>query len=275
MVSGARLMWLIVLLGLTPASAEMYKWVDRHGKVHLSDTVEGIPDGSRGRVEERTSLPPLPSRPLSTRTPPAGVRSATPLSYTVPLYRDGNTMLVEAVIDGKVLTRLLVDTGAEFTVLSTAAARRLRLDVSQAAVIPLRSASGVFFAAMLKVPLIAVGEATATDVDVIVYDATPGLDGLLGMSFLDNFQVTISASTERLVLTSLAQDATVALYDGRPKDWWLRKFRFYRTQLDSLQQHLAGRSLAELERTLRYFRTELGALDRQAVQAGVPRDWRH
>lgn len=140
--------------------------------------------------------------------------------------------------------------------------------------IPLRSASGIFLAPLLKVPSIAVGDATVLDVEVIVHDATPGIDGLLGMSFLDSFLVTISTSTERLVLTPLADEAEPEVYGGRPKDWWVRKFRFYRTQIDSLRNYLDGRSAPQVERTLRYLRIELDALDRQASLAGVPRRWR-
>jgi clan AA aspartic protease (TIGR02281 family) len=271
-------MWVVVLLALTPASAEIYKWVDRNGQVHFTDTTAGIPSEYRDRMEERTTPPSLAHRVLPPQqvAPESLVRPAPPTSagYTVPLHRDGNAMLVEAVVGGTVPARLLLDTGAEFTVLSTAAARRLALNLSNAAVIPLRSASGIFFAPMLKVPSIAVGEATVADVEVIVHDATPGLDGLLGMSFLDNFLVTISTSTERLVLTPLADEAETEWYGGHPKDWWIRKFRFYRIQIDSLRQYLTGRYAPELERTLRYFRTEMETLDRQALQAGVPRHWR-
>ena len=173
-----------------------------------------------------------------------------------------------------VRARLLLDTGAEFTVLSTAAARRLAVNLGDAAILPLRSASGVFFAPMIKVPSITVGEAVAYDVEVIVHDATPGLDGLLGMSFLDNFLVTISTGNARLILTPLTDSIDVELYGGHPQDWWIRKFRFYRSQIDSLRGSASGRYTLEMERTLRYFRTELEALERQASQAGVPRRWR-
>jgi clan AA aspartic protease (TIGR02281 family) len=183
-------------------------------------------------------------------------------------------MLVEALVSDTVRARLLLDTGAEFTVLSTAAARRLAVNLGDAAIIPLRSASGVFFAPMIKVPSITVGDAAAYDVEVIVHDATPGLDGLLGMSFLDNFLVTISTSNARLILTPLTDSVDAELYGGHPKDWWIRKFRFYRTQIDSLRGSASGRYALEMERTLRYFRTELEALERQASQAGVPRRWR-
>jgi clan AA aspartic protease (TIGR02281 family) len=271
-----RLSWVLLLLTLVPAYAEIYKWVDRDGRVHFSDTLAGIPPEYRDRIEEKVGLTStLHSSPAPQRVLPERLTIApAPPSYAVPLRRDGNAMLVEALVGGTVRTRLLLDTGAEFTVLSTAAARRLALNLGSAAVIPLRSASGIFFAPMLKVPSIAVGEAVAYDVEVIVHDATPGLDGLLGMSFLDNFLVTISTSDERLILAPLTDSMDAERYDGHPKDWWIRKFRFYRTQIETLKGYSGSRYALEMERTLRYFRAELEALERQASQAGVPRRWR-
>jgi clan AA aspartic protease (TIGR02281 family) len=271
-----RLSWVILLLTLAPAYAEIYKWVDRDGRVHFSDTLAGIPSEYRDHIEEKAGLTATSrSDPAPQRVPPKRLSSVlAPPSYAVPLRRDGNAMLVEALVGGTVRTRLLLDTGAEFTVLSTAAAQRLALNLGSAAVIPLRSASGVFFAPMMKVHSIAVGEATAYDVEVIVHDATPGLDGLLGMSFLDNFLVTISTNDEKLILTPLIDNMDAELYGGHPKDWWIRKFRFYRTQIESLKGYFGSRYTLEMERTLRYFRTELEALESQASQAGVPRRWR-
>lgn len=271
MPSVFHLSWVLLLLTLAPAYAEIYKWVDGDGRAHFTDTIAGIPPEYRDRIEEKASLPLTPPR-----VTPEHLIAPTPAPprYAVPLRRDGNAMLVDALVGGAVRTRLLLDTGAEFTVLSTAAARRLALDLGNAAVIPLRSASGVFFAPMIKVQSITVGEASVYDVEVIVHDATPGIDGLLGMSFLDNFLVTISASNERLILTPLTESADAELYGGHPKDWWSRKFRFYRTQIESIRGYLGGRYAPEIERTLRYFRAELETLDRQASQAGVPRSWR-
>jgi clan AA aspartic protease (TIGR02281 family) len=271
-----HLTWVILLLALAPAYTEIYKWVDSDGSVHFSDTLSGIPPEYRDRIEERVGLTSTSrSEPAPRRVTPERRSSAPALpSYAVPLRRDGNAMLVEAVVGGTLRTRLLLDTGAEFTVLSTAAARHLALNLGNAAVIPLRSASGVFFASMIKVPSIAVGDAVAYDVEVVVHDATPGLDGLLGMSFLDNFLVTISTSDEKLMLTPLPDSMDAELYGGHSKDWWIRKFRFYRAQIESLKGYFGNRYMLEMERSLRYFRAELEALERQASQAGVPRRWR-
>jgi hypothetical protein len=81
-------------------------------------------------------------------------------------------------------------------------------------------------------------------------------------------------SNARLILTPLIENVDAELYGGHPKDWWSRKFRFYRAQIDSLRGYLGGRYAPEIERTIRYFRVELEALERQASQAGVPHSWR-
>src|SRR6266849_3270398 len=104
----------LVLLTLVPAYAEIAKWVDRDGRVHLTDTPAGLPPESRDRSEEKARPAPAPpqTRPerFSIAPPPAST------SYEVPLWREGNAMLVEAVINSTMHAHLLLDTGAEFTV---------------------------------------------------------------------------------------------------------------------------------------------------------------
>lgn len=288
MLCVVHLSCVLVLLLLTPGYAQIYKWVDRDGRVHLTDTIEGIPPEYRSRIEEKASdapelsAEPVPPRPAPERSSMASTPASTPAAptsapsgYTVPLRRDGNARIVEAVVDGTVRMHLLLDTGAEFTVLSKAAAHSLSLNLRDMAFIPLRSASGVFFAPMTKVRAMTVGDATVHDVEVIVHDATPGLDGLLGMSFLEHFSFTIgSGSDAKLTLMPLSENAAIEMYGGHPQDWWTRKFRFYRTQIDSAKRYMGVRYTPEFERSLRYFRTELETLSRQASQAGVPRHWR-
>jgi aspartyl protease family protein len=280
-----HLSYVLVLLLLAPGYAQIYKWTDRTGRVHFTDTIAGIPPEYRTHVEEKTSNAPALSdepvalRPAPERSSPASKpapTSAAPTSAapgsTVPLRREGNARTVAAVVDGAVQGRLLLDTGAEFTVLSPDAARLLSLNLSTMAVIPLRSASGVFWAPMTKVRSIAVGEAVAFDVEVVIHDATPGLSGLLGMSFLEHFDYAMTDT--KLSLTPWSENAGIEMYGGHTQEWWRRKFRFYRTQIDSAKRYMGVRYAPEFERSLRYFRTELETLNRQASQAGVPRHWR-
>ena len=68
-----RLSWIFLLLALAPAYAEIYKWVDRDGRVHFSDTLAGIPPEYRDRIEEKVGLTstlrssPAPQRVLPER----------------------------------------------------------------------------------------------------------------------------------------------------------------------------------------------------------------
>ena len=270
------MLWLLPLV----AHGTIYKWIDQNGKAHFTDNIAVIPPEYRHQAEERNRPPAPPQRPLDMpESPPASLPATDTAGnkhYTVPIRRAGSIMLVDVVLDNFLQSQLLVDTGATFTVISKAMARRLALNLDNAAVIPLQSVSGVFLAPLTKVKSITVGEAIAHDVEVVVHDiAQDGTGGLLGMSFLDNFQVTINTTAEIMILSTLTPPSGETLYGGRPEDWWRRKFRFYRRQIVFLEEFLGKQPSAKLTKSLRYFQAELDALDRQASLAAVPRQWRY
>lgn len=263
------------------AHAEIYKWVDRNGTTHFSDTLTGVPAEYRQHLGEQRG-PELPTSSTDSAPPPVhrpqideprGARTSEPPSHVVPLQRAGHTLVVSAVVNGTVTLPLLVDTGASYTVLSTAVARQLALNLHDAAVMPMRSASGVFLAPLTKVKSLSLGNATVRDMEVIVHDAVPGLGGLLGMSFLEHFTVTTADQT--MTLTAPVEPPGTPLYGGYGKSWWVRKFRFYRQGVENMKEYLAQQSSPQLEKTLRYFQAELNALERKASEVAVPRQWRY
>jgi clan AA aspartic protease (TIGR02281 family) len=261
-----------------PVHAKIYKWTDRDGKVHFTDNIAAVPPEYRDQVEEKTSTLPPSERPpgRSGSAPSAAGQFDAVKHHIVPLQRVGDALLVEAILGSSLTSRLVVDTGATFTVIPMAAAKQLSLDLDNAAVIPLRSVSGTFLAPLTKVTSLSVGTATVRDVEVVVYDIAPGGEvGLLGMSFLGDFQVTINAEKKAMILTDLAGHAGEALYGGRPEDWWRRKFRYYRRQIELLEAYFKEQGSPQAIKTLRYFQAELDTLDRQATQAAVPRQWRY
>jgi hypothetical protein len=87
--------------------------------------------------------------------------------------------------------------------------------------------------------------------------------------------VTINTTVERMTLSPLMPPPGETLYGGRPEDWWRRKFRFYRRQIEALEEVLAKKPSAKLTRSLRYLQTELETLEHQASLAAVPRQWRY
>jgi clan AA aspartic protease (TIGR02281 family) len=259
-----------------PVHAKIFKWTDRSGKSHFTDNISAIPPEYRDQVEQRTSKT-LPSQPAPQMSLYREPETAGPgQRYAVPLYRTGNAMLVDVILDGFLKTRLFVDTGATLTVISEDLAKRLSLNLDQAAVVPLQSASGRFLAPLKKLRAIEVGGAVVRDVDVVVHDiGTPGMSGLLGMSFLDHFQVTVNAAAGVMILTTASGRPGEERYGGHPESWWRWKFRFYRRQIAQLKEYLATRPSDKFVRTLQYFQDELADLDHKASLAAVPRNWRY
>jgi clan AA aspartic protease (TIGR02281 family) len=273
----------ILLLQVSWSWGKIYQWVDNKGRVHFTDNPATIPDAYRNQIETHTSrgipsdhLAPRQARsqPKASATPSRAI--PPPQAFVVPLKRAGNALFVQATLNGFVHVPLMVDTGASFTVISTQTAQRLGLNLERAAMIPMQSASGPFLAHLTKVRSMKVGDAAVKDVEVVVHDISPGREqGLLGMSFLDHFNVTIHTLQDAMNLKPLDQVAGMSLYGGKPQSWWQSRFRFYRQQVSLIDAYLARRDSSQLEQSRRYFRSELAMLERRARLASVPRAWRY
>ncbi len=275
----------ILLLQTSWGWAKIYKWTDHNGKVHFTDNPATIPAAYRDQIETHASEP-APSDDLAPRQTRSQPNAAATLSrsratrpsqaFIIPLKRSGTSLFIQVTLNGFVRVPLMVDTGASLTVISTKTAQRLGLDLDRAALIPMRSASGVFLAHLTKVRSVKVGDAMVRDVEVVVHDISPGREqGLLGLSFLDHFNVTIHALQDAMNLRPLDQVAGAPLYGGKPQRWWQSKFRFYRRQVSLIAAYLAERNSPQLEQSRRYFQSELAALERRARLASVPRAWRY
>jgi len=116
-----------------------------------------------------------------------------------------NHLIVDAVLNGKVNAKLLVDTGASFVVLSPAIVQQLDIKLTNAnpdlkmSLADGREVPGKLF----KLASVNIGEIKATDVETaVIYqeNAFKGFDGLLGMSFLKLFKFAISTDKGKLVL---------------------------------------------------------------------------
>jgi clan AA aspartic protease (TIGR02281 family) len=267
----------ILLLGVTTGQAKIYKWTDRHGKIHFTDTMTAIPPAYRDQVEERGSTPVAQQTTRleqSSSTP----SSEPPATYRIPLHGQGNNLFVDVMLNDGVKTRLQVDTGATYTVISRALAKHLHLDLDRADIIPIVTANGTVLVSLTTLASITVGDATVQDMDVIVHDA--GGDGLLGMSFLSNFQVAFNTRDREMILTTLSDTPRAVVYAGRSEAWWRYQFAFYRDTLSGIKAYLRDRSMSrverrKLEKARQVFQQKLVALEHKASRAAVPRHWRY
>lgn len=111
----------------------------------------------------------------------------------------GDVIIAPVRINGHEKARLVVDTGATLVTLSRELASRLGLAEDAGTRIFVRTAGGVRAARLTVVDQLELQGARANHVEVAICDGLPEeVDGLLGMSFLSRFDVTMSSADGRL-----------------------------------------------------------------------------
>jgi len=137
--------------------------------------------------------------------------SALPRETLVPLQRGHRSFFVESTINGHLPVRLLLDTGAAYVTIHEKLAHKLRLDLSQAEPVDCILADGSQSSAhRTRVDRVRLGDAVLHDVDVLIMPTppSPSHDGLLGMSFLENYVFEIDAQAASLWLRSKSKAST-------------------------------------------------------------------
>jgi clan AA aspartic protease (TIGR02281 family) len=124
--------------------------------------------------------------------------------YLVKLKKSGLTFFVDVVLNEKVRTKLVLDSGATSVEISTSLAKRLGIDLSAAPTINFQSATGDAVGHSTILKTVRIGTAKLSNVKSIVYDSpsSEGEEGLLGMSFLSHFKFTIDAEHSQLWLST-------------------------------------------------------------------------
>lgn len=118
----------------------------------------------------------------------------------VPLDGNGQSWIVQATLNGSVRGRFLLDTGASYCVLGPTAARRLSLPPTGSRV-TLRTANGTVQAPIVQITSVDVGGHRARDIQAVVHDAVAApLDGIIGLSFLNNFTYAVDPRRKMLTL---------------------------------------------------------------------------
>lgn len=121
----------------------------------------------------------------------------------VKLTKIGNILLIDVVLNKKVKAQLVLDTGCTHTQISAKIARKLKIKKNKGEKVLCELANGQKVRGRaVNIKEIKVGKVKAYNVRVIIFDReiSGESDGLLGMSFLNNFVFKIDAVKGELTL---------------------------------------------------------------------------
>lgn len=123
------------------------------------------------------------------------VSSSAPQKVSLPLPPKKGVITVKAEING-VRGLFILDTGATYVAVKSAFAERAKISESGASEITVNTANGPVKAKLTQADKVALGKLEAVNVPVAVQNDEkvygPGIDGLLGMSFLSRFEIQMA-----------------------------------------------------------------------------------
>jgi len=189
---------------LSPSSvlAQIYRYTDASGTPHYVDGIDAVPQqyratampmGLRNAPSGATPEPVTAARPAG----PSGPKGGTAIKYT-----PGQPIMVDVKINGSTNAKLLLDTGADGTMINprvlVAAGASLSRPVATSRVQGVAGSDNVNF---VLIDSLEVGEARVGRMRVASYDIPGAGDGLLGRDFLDRFTVNIDSTNGVVTLS--------------------------------------------------------------------------
>ena len=186
--------FLIFMLLPARALGDIYYWVDDQGTQHYNTRLESIPESYRSKAIPR-------SLPTSPPVPPEITPRSSPTGSTKISFAPGSPVLVSAKINGSGPITLILDTGADRTMVAPSALLRLGISFENALRGVVRGVTGASYAEAVWVNSVEIEEAKVGPLLIIAHDADlKGADGLLGRDFLANFNVTIDSKEQVVTL---------------------------------------------------------------------------
>jgi aspartyl protease len=190
---------LLIAAPARSAQAQYLRYTDERGQNHYVDGLEKVPERFRSTATPlglRNAPPPPPdaSAPVPARPPGAAVIKYTP----------GQRIIVDVRINGAFTAPLLLDTGADRTMISPRTLQAAGVAITRpVATGSITGVTGTDRISYVVVESLEVGEARVGRMPVGSYElaGTGAGDGLLGRDFLDQFKMTFDAARGEVHLT--------------------------------------------------------------------------
>jgi hypothetical protein len=179
----------LLLVAPAPLAAQLYRWTDAQGVVRYTNDPATIPPGDRHAAVDIGSPVPRPAA----ASPPAVDGVAVP-------FTAGDPINIAVSLNGATLV-LMVDTGADRTVISPDALARAGLTAAQGRAVRVLGVAGSATAGEAVVERLELAGTHLGPLPVIVLDVgVAGVDGLLGRDVLDRFTFTVDAARGQAML---------------------------------------------------------------------------
>ena len=183
------------------AAAQMYRWTDDQGETHFTLGLDSVPvPYQRKAILIGEVAEPAGSRPVA---PAARAEPGAPAGGARINFTPGQKIVVEARINGRGPVRLMLDTGADKTMINPAVLSAMGVSYRGARQGTMGGVGGSADFYYVRVDRIELGEARYGPLMVASHDGGFGLDhdGLLGRDFLDRFTVNIDNEAGIVTLT--------------------------------------------------------------------------
>lgn len=220
----------VAFIFLMPRSgaAEVYRWKNTNGQIHYSSSPPSYPVAGLIEVKRnnrwhpytgKETFPNLTTRPThqityTTSFPNQPLPLEKTAQQTVIPYSQYQSMIIVDVTLNRNITRpFAVDTGATYTVISQELADVLHLRPTPAAPrITLQTANGRIQVPLLTLDSLTMNGLESSNITVAIhqFDDSAMISGLLGLNFLNRFQMTVDASKKELIFIPISHDCVAA-----------------------------------------------------------------
>ena len=293
------------------ARADLYRWVDADGQVHVTDDRTQVPAGATVTVQPSRRKPGAGAAPAADSGPaaPAAPTAVQPgnlqgnrasASRVLALQpedgsRPGRTHILRfqkasheislnVTLADRAQCEFKVDTGASLNTVPAWVVRELGIEIDEDT--PRISLVGISgkpaLVPLIVMPLVRVGDVAVENVEMAVLDTMH--EGLLGMPFFNHFKVQIDPGQGELRLTEIDLSKVDGVYGGMGEDAWKQRFRQIHERLAMIQrareqvpeesETVATNYLDKLDKMEAAAQHELDELEDRAQAAGVPPSWR-
>jgi predicted aspartyl protease len=124
------------------------------------------------------------------------------IHLSLPQWAIDNVVLLNVRLNDRIMVRMMLDTGAKYTIITPDVDRQLNLGLQGARQVPVTTATRLEMAPLILVDQVDVYGLVLKQVETAVMDlpVALGVDGLLGMSFLKRCRLVLDTPKQALEL---------------------------------------------------------------------------